>query len=510
MKIFITLLVTVLATGQLASQDIFSAVNSSADEQLPVLSPDQRTLYFTRSNHPQNTGGERDPGDIWYSEMDADGKWSAPKNARELNNESFNAVLGFSVDNRVIYLHNHYNRDNAAASTQGISRATSRGNSWSRPENITIPYFLNRSKQQSGYISPDGKVLVLSIEGYSTRGGEDLYVCFNEGSRWSDPVNLGGIINTSAQEFTPFLSADKNILYFSSNGHGGAGSSDVFMTRRLDDTWKNWSAPEPVTAVNTQGRDLGYRAYEGFAVYSSTMNSDGYSDIQFYSENSSQDIDPVAVAAAPEEPVPGITERSVLFGTVKSAADRSPVPGASISIIAQDRSIPVPVESGGVYQFDYQVPAEYRVEITAPGFISIAESVEITEGTTGGVEKNFLLQPVSVGTTVQLQSVLFKRSTPDILPESFQELDMVVDFMKANPSIKIRLEGHTDNTGVPKHNLRLSRARVESVKEYLVSKGVSARRISGKGYGGSQPIADNSNEETRKLNRRVEFTILKE
>jgi outer membrane protein OmpA-like peptidoglycan-associated protein len=109
-----------------------------------------------------------------------------------------------------------------------------------------------------------------------------------------------------------------------------------------------------------------------------------------------------------------------------------------------------------------------------------------------------------------LPNVLFKRSSPDILSESYPELDRVVDFMRTNPSVQIRLEGHTDNTGVPKHNLRLSKARVESVEAYLVSKGVNQRRITGKGYGGTKPIADNANEETRRLNRRVEFTIVKE
>ena len=94
--------------------------------------------------------------------------------------------------------------------------------------------------------------------------------------------------------------------------------------------------------------------------------------------------------------------------------------------------------------------------------------------------------------------------------ESYGELDRVVDFMRTNPGVKIRLEGHTDSRGVPKHNLRLSKARVESVEEYLVSKGISQRRISGKGYGGTRPIADNTDEQTRRLNRRVEFTIVKE
>jgi outer membrane protein OmpA-like peptidoglycan-associated protein len=93
------------------------------------------------------------------------------------------------------------------------------------------------------------------------------------------------------------------------------------------------------------------------------------------------------------------------------------------------------------------------------------------------------------------------------LPESFPELDVVVSFLKENPGVSIELAGHTDNRGVHRDNVELSQARVEKVKAYLVSKGISDNRISGKGYGGSHPIASNDQEETRKLNRRVEFVI---
>jgi outer membrane protein OmpA-like peptidoglycan-associated protein len=104
---------------------------------------------------------------------------------------------------------------------------------------------------------------------------------------------------------------------------------------------------------------------------------------------------------------------------------------------------------------------------------------------------------------------LFQQSTPNLLDESFDELDMVVDFMKANPNIEIELSGHSDNRGIHVHNVRLSQERVDRVKEYLVGQGVDKKRISGKGYGGIKPIADNDAEETRRLNRRVEFTIVK-
>ncbi len=502
-------------TGQ--AQDIFREVNSSYDEQLPVLSPDNKTLYFTRTRHPQNIGGIQDPGDIWYSELQSDGSWSAPANATELNNRGYNGVIGFTVDSRTIYLLNHYNKDDSRAATQGVSRSIRRGNKWGKPENINIPYFLNRSENHGGYISLDGQVLVFSIEGYNTIGGEDIYVSFNEGNgRWSEPKNLGRTINTNAQEFTPYLSGDKRTLYFASNGHNGMGSSDIFMSTRLDDTWKNWSAPVPVPNINSQGRELAYRPYEGFALYTSTMNSDGYSDIRMYTDSPEQRIEPLVVEV-PDSVLEDVQttveiDESVIFGTIKSADTRAPIGNVNLRLQTEERNEIIPVDPvTGTFTVAINEEGDYTFSMDAPGFISNNETV-LVEGdrNTSAIERQFLLQPITVGATIQLPNVLFKRSSPDILAESYPELDRVVDFMRANPSVEIRLEGHTDNSGVPKHNLRLSKARVESVEAYLVSKGINQRRITGKGYGGTKPIADNSNEETRRLNRRVEFTIVKD
>ena len=493
------------------AQDPFSDVNSTYDEQLPVLSPDRTILYFTRSHHPGNVGGERDPGDIWSSFLYDDGTWSSPVNEKELNHTGFNGVIGFTLDARVLYLLNHYGDGNKQPGSPAISRVTRNGKRWSKPENIKNPYFSNRSSQYSGYLSPDGQYLLLTLESYQTVGGEDIYVCFNEGKgKWSEPKNLGKTINTSAQEFTPYLSPDNTTLYFSSNGHGGQGSSDVFMSKRQDDTWKNWTNPVPVPGVNTQGREQGYRNYEGFAIFSSTINSDGFSDLKFYAEDPEAKIKPIvtlvdSVQEIPEEEITG----NILYGTIKNSSNREAVLNPQLQVFVDNTPIEITGSlERGYYEIALQTTGEYRFELNAPGYISTTESINIQE-TTGAVEKNFLLQPIEVGTTVQLPNVLFQRGSPNILPESYPELDRVVDFMRSNPAVYIRLEGHTDNTGVAKHNIRLSKARVESVKEYLVEKGIRAKRITGKGYGGSKPIADNSNEETRRLNRRVEFTITK-
>jgi outer membrane protein OmpA-like peptidoglycan-associated protein len=151
----------------------------------------------------------------------------------------------------------------------------------------------------------------------------------------------------------------------------------------------------------------------------------------------------------------------------------------------------------------------YRVEIVANGFVSAIENLDIQNYEMPELEMNYKVQPVEVGMTVNLKNVLFERGTSNLLPESNPELDLVVSFLKSNPSMKIELRGHTDSRGVHADNVKLSQERVDKVKQYLISNGIESKRLMGKGYGGTKPIASNETEETRKLNRRVEFTIKK-
>ena len=134
---------------------------------------------------------------------------------------------------------------------------------------------------------------MFSAESYGTYGVEDIYVSLNEGGKWTEPRNLGTLINTQFQELSPSLDADKKTLYFSSNGRKGSGSFDIYSATRLDDTWTNWSAPENLgPEINSEGRELFYRAYPalGFALYTTTKSSDGYGDLRVYT---------------PRQPLPG-------------------------------------------------------------------------------------------------------------------------------------------------------------------------------------------------------------
>ncbi|HEX7016113.1 MAG TPA: OmpA family protein [Cyclobacteriaceae bacterium] len=487
------------------AQSSLQTVNSPFDEQNAVLSPDGRTLYLTIANHPQNVGGKRDPGDIWISTW-SDGKWSPPTHGGTvINDRGYNGVAGFSADGSQLYLLSHY-----AAKTQGISVSRASGSGWSRPENITIPYFQNKSSMVGGYLSSDGRIFVFSAETYGSYGVEDLFVSLkDDAGRWSPPKNLGSTINSQFQELCPSLSDDGKTLYFSTNGKGGYGSFDIFKATRLDDTWTHWSEPVNLgTEVNTSGRDLYYRLYEsnGTAFYTSTLNSDGYGDVRIVAPGN---YTPPEVIEEQEEDVVepvALNEDAVrVFGAVTDTRTGERIP-ATLTFTDESGERAIAASDSG-YEFVATPPASYRVVITAPGYISTMEKLDVTDLSQHSLEMNFRMQPVEKGTTVNLKNVLFEQSKTDLLPESYAELDVVVEFLKDNPNVDIELAGHTDNRGVPSANVELSRARVEKVKAYLVSKGIDEKRITGKGYGGSRPIASNDSEETRKLNRRVEFTI---
>lgn len=515
------------------STEALYVINSSFDEQNPVLSPDGKTLYFTIGNHPSNVGGKKDPGDIWFSRKEGS-QWSNPVHAGAMvNNGAYNAVAGFSGDGEQLFLHGHYSGTGTPAKTQGISVSRINSSGWTRPNNITIPYFLNKSGIMCGSLSSDNSVFVFSAESYGTHGVDDIYVSIREGEKWSEPKNLGATINTQFQELSPSLSDDTRTLYFSSNGRKGSGSFDIYSASRLDESWTNWSGPENLgPQINSEGRELFYRDYpsRSFALFTSTKSSDGYGDLRVHRPHdplplvdtviyaSTKKLDQQEVASPmikpnpPEEPeatpvASEVNSEVKVRGKITNAKTGERI-NARISFAGPG----LEEKSAFSGEAGYSVgitPSEYSIRIEANGYVSTLEKLDINSFEMRDLEMNFKLQPVELGTTVNLKNVLFAQTKTDILPESYAELDLVVAFLKENPTVRIELMGHTDGRGVHADNVKLSQQRVNRVKEYLVSKGIDSRRITGRGFGGSKPIASNDTEESRRMNRRVEFVIRK-
>ena len=538
--------------AQTTFNSVGQGVNSAADEQNPVISPDRQRLYFTRRYYPGNVGGKQDPGDIWFSERQADGQWSEAKSmGAPLNDAQYNGVIGFIDDGQRMLLQGHYRQGGQKPTTQGISVSEKTGNGWSFPQALDIPYYYTKSKHRSGTVHSSGNIMVVTLQSYDTQGGEDLYVLFRQGDgRWSEPKNLGADINTAYQEMTPFLAPDGKTLFFASNGYEGFGSRDIYASVRLDDTWKRWSNPKNLgSEVNTEGTELSYfipkevpspsaSAEEQYAYFTSTQNSDGLGDIVRIKIPSNQEllveadtvtdipmvveaqetsvpetsVQDTAITATPESVVAEVAPQVWVKGKVASQASEAPV-AATVAFrsLKQDTTRTFTAQTNATGDFEVQLPADddYALLINADNFIRVRDNLSVTLGEPDTLVRNYTLTPIEVGSTVNLENVLFDRGTSQILTGSYEALDEVVTFLQENPQVTIEVAGHTDNQGRADLNLALSKERALAVKQYLTEQGINSSRITDKGYGGTRPLVSNAIEEERSKNRRVEFTILK-
>jgi len=485
--------------GASRPENLGPAINSKYQEVAPIISYDGRTLYFHRFSHPGNVGGINDAEDIWYSTLGPDGRWKPAVNmGAPLNNESANFISGVTPDGNTLLVGNIYYPDGRFA--RGISMSHRTRTGWSFPDSLRIEGYVDLGRWRYFSLSPDGQTMIIEVVAYDTRGEDDLYVSFRQpDGSWSRPLNLGADVNTSASEITPFLAGDGRTLYFSSNGHGGYGDMDVFVTRRLDDSWTNWSKPENLgPTINSRGWDTYYTvpASGEYAYYVSNTNSLGQEDI-------------FRVKLPPEaRPKPV----ALIRGRVLDARTRKPIgtavyyetlPNGRRAGIAQSDS------TTGNYQIILPTGSLYGFRAEAPGYVPVNDNLDtrkLTEYTE--LERDLLLVPIAQGETVRLNNIFFDTGKWELRDESRPELDRLAAFLRDNPEARVEIGGHTDNVGAPQSNLTLSQNRAQAVVDYLRSVGIAPDRLVARGYGQRKPVATNGTDEGRQQNRRVESTIL--
>ena len=481
-----------------ARENLGNAINSKFNEICPVVSPDGQKLYFTRWKHPDNLGANKNQ-DIWVSNWQSDRTWSkATLYPAPINNDENNAVCGITPNGKTLLLNNVYGKDGTMEKGVSFSFLLRTGE-WSFPKALKILNFKNKSEFSEYTLAPNGKVLVMTTETKDTYGGKDIYVSFlNADDSWSEPKNVGPVVNTGEAESTPFIAPDGVTMYFSSSGHVGYGNNDIFLSRRLDDTWQNWSVPENLgPIVNTPQWD-GYfsvSAKGDYAYFSSTENSIGAEDI--YRIKIPEKARPLTLIQ--------------LTGQVINQKTKEPMAARLLIKSKFNPSDTLSIDYDpyvGDYSFMWPAKKAFTVQIKKAGHFSKVEHFDFTsEKNFLQVNRNFFLQTVEKNKAYALANISFDQGKADLKPGFEAELEKVIAILSDNDQYTLLLEGHTDNQGDWNDNLKLSLERVENVKAYLVSKGVNPNRIETKGWGGSRPLANNFVEETRKNNRRVEFTI---
>lgn len=497
-----------MVTSGITVEALDKNVNSEYSELNPLLSPDGKTLYFGRKNHPENIGGVSDKEDIWYSELDSEGKWTLAKNmGAQFNNKSPNFINAISAtpDGKsvIMLLGNKY--DGKKKMQAGVSISSNVGGQWTKPVALNFVNEYNMSDKANYFLANNRKTLLMSIQRADSYGDRDLYVSFmRDDSVWTEPMNLGNVVNSQLEESAPFLAIDDVTLYFSSKGFSGLGGSDIYVSKRLDDTWTKWSEPENLgPTINSPQEDLFF-------------NIPVKSDYAYFSRGTENNTDifrvslPILKSPEPWATVIGklVDSKTGKPLAAKIVYERLP-DGADLGIAQSEPQT-------GNYEIHLPGGQLYGIRAEAPDYISESQTIDLRNLTADTrIHADFTLRaiqvvPIEEKAIVRLNTIFFDFGKTVLKPESLPELERVVKLMNDKPAMTIEISGHTDNIGSDEYNQKLSERRANAVLKFIISKGIDASRVTAVGYGEKKPLVSNDEEkEGREINRRVEFKIMK-
>lgn len=497
-----------LASG-IVTEVLDKNVNSDVNELNPILSPDGKTLYFSRSNHPDNKGGTKDKEDIWYSELGSDGKWQLAKNMSQFNNDYpnfINTISATTPDGKsvVMILGNKY-IDGGKKMQAGVSISSNVGGGWTKPVALNIKNDYNFHEKANYFLANNRKTLIMSVQREDSKGDRDMYVSFmQDDSVWTEPLSLGSVVNTAGEESAPFLALDDKTLYFASNGFSGYGGTDIYVTKRLDDTWTNWSEPENL------GPDINTPLNEYF------FNIPSDSEFAYYSRETSPNNTDIFRVKLPilRNPDRWATVKGKLIDGktnqplgAKIIYERLP-DGTDVGISQSD-------PTAGQYEIKLPIGHLYGIRAEAKDYISESQNIDLRNVKQDTVVNfNFTLNPINLtpidgGVKIVLNNIFFDFDQVTLKPESFPELNRIVKLMGERLTMTVVIDGHADAVGTEEYNLGLSKRRATAVQKYITGKGVDTSRVSIEFYGESKPVDSNATKEGRKRNRRVEFRIVK-
>ena len=496
-------------------ENLGQRINSEYAELRPTISADGNLLFFIRMGHPANEhiATVRNAQDIWYSIREEDGSWSPAEHLNgAVNASQYNAVFWISPDLNTMLIKGAYMEGQYYGMGVSITRLQKNGE-WSPPQMLRIRKFekFAFTQQFGASMGQDGKTLLLYMSDKKNSYNNDIYVSFLEGGDiWTAPKSLGKKINLpDFNEMSPFIAADGATLYFSSDRPGGLGMNDIWMSKRLDDSWTKWSEPVNLNKpINTENDEAFFTLDAGgeYAYLTSSDGAFGASDIVRVKLLEREKPDPVVIVS----------------GNVYNEKTRQPMSADLVYEILPDgteagRGSSSPED--GSFKIVLPFDKNYLIRASADKFFAISENLNLDSLIKKGhtvIHKDLYLAPIEIGQVFRLNNVFFDFDKYDLRPESATELNRVIMFLNEYPNVEIELGAHTDSKGSDDYNQTLSHNRAKSCMDYIINIGkIPASRVSFKGYGETVPVAPNNNTdgsdnpEGRQLNRRVEFKIMK-
>lgn len=551
-------------------------VNTFRHEAAPVVSPDGNTLYFFVQDHPENTMGKDDTQDIWMSKRDAEGVWSPAEHLRSPFNIHRSNQVFTVFDDGSLFI-----RGGKSKGEKGFSMV----NGGSLRE-IPVKDFKNMNKGRfyGASMSADMKHMILYFSEKENSPMSDLFVSHAQpDGNWTKPMKLK--LSTTLDDLGPFIAPDQKTLYFASArpGAGRQGGTDIYKTTRLDDTWENWSEPVNLgKPINTSALDFYFTIDREGKVYTSRANKaleGGQLDLYMLVPKTfsvflkgvvlnEKNQDPISgaevkVTASGKEPaalrsnntgnfeskmpetsalsfnaaaagflpkeikialpellkdttihveilLKPVAKKLLLAGNVYDKKTEKQIPAKVIIAMKGDRKAGTPADaSRGSYEKEIPKLGWYMISASAEGYMNATDSIQADTEELSPFIRDLYLAPIEVGLTVRLKNIYFDFDKTTLKKESFTELNKVVEFLRQNSTVEIEISGHTDNKGSDDYNANLSQGRSQSVVDYLISQGIESGRLTAMGYGEAKPIDTNDTDAGRANNRRVEFTILK-
>jgi len=446
-----------------------ASINTHLNEGAQTISGDGKLFIFTGCNRKDGVGS----CDLYYSRQVTKGQWSKPRNlGRPVNSPGWESQPSLSIDGRTLYF----------------------------------------------------------VSERAGMGKRDIFVCYRKKKGWTEPQPLSDVINTPEHDQSPYLHPDGKTLYFMSQGHPGMGKDDLYFSKKQSDG--SWSTPQNLGyPINTEEHEGAlFIARDGKTAYFATdrmaKKTVEQQDVNaFQNPMAKVDIDiysfelPVAARANPVTYVKAIVKDADTKKPLQSYAQLTSL--SSLTTIYDGSTDKV-----GELFVCIPLGDNYGLHVERPGYAFHSENFTLMEETS--LADPFTLEiflkkipkptaatnPTPTSTTpvksepIILKNVFFATNSAELRPESVDELTRLKEMLEANATLRIQINGHTDNVGDDQSNLTLSDNRAKAVEDFLIKNGISGNRLSHKGFGETSPIDSNDNEVGRQNNRRTEFLIL--